>query len=67
MCPSGPCAQVDLYTTFQSHLPRIWQLWEMMMLGQPLLVVGLTPADCGQATAAAVSLIAPLAFQYDFR
>ncbi|GAX81871.1 hypothetical protein CEUSTIGMA_g9299.t1 [Chlamydomonas eustigma] len=63
----GAFCEVDLYTTFQAHLPRLWQLWEMILMGQPLLVVGLTPADCGQATAAALSLIAPLAYQYDFR
>ena len=58
---------MDLFSTFQAHLPHLWQLWEMLLLGQPLLLVGLNPGDCSAATAAAVSLIAPLPFQHDFR
>ena len=38
--------QVDIFTTFQAHLPRLWQIWEMVLLGQPAMVVGLTPSDC---------------------
>ncbi|KAG1666410.1 hypothetical protein FOA52_006519 [Chlamydomonas sp. UWO 241] len=63
----GVFGEVDVYTSMRAHLPRLWQLWEMALCGEPLLVVGLTPSDSSSAVAALVSLLAPLPLRLDFR
>lgn len=35
--------QIDIYTPFNALLQRLWQLWEMVMLAEPLLVLAPSP------------------------
>ncbi len=35
--------QVDVYTPLRNVIKQVWALWELMMLAQPLLVVGPSP------------------------
>jgi hypothetical protein len=59
--------QVDIYTPLAEQLPRLWQLWEMVLTCQPLLVVAPTPGDASGCVAALASLLAPLPYAADFR
>eukprot|EP00798_Chlamydomonas_sp_ICE-L_P022159 gene22159-29224_t len=63
----GAFYEVDVYSPLQGQLQRLWHLWELILLGRPILVVGLSPMVCSQATAALISLIAPLPYSQDFR
>eukprot|EP00850_Spirogloea_muscicola_P025861 SM004596S16125 [mRNA] locus=s4596:103:1141:+ [translate_table: standard] len=46
---------------------QLWVLWELLLAGEPLLVIAPTPAQCSEAVAALVSLAAPLPCTLDFR
>jgi hypothetical protein len=59
--------QVDVYTPLSGHLPRLWQLWEMTLLGRALLLVAPTPGETSAGVAALLSLVAPLPYAADFR
>ena len=41
--PHSPFNDADLYGTFRAHLPKLWLLWELMLLGEPLMVIAQTP------------------------
>lgn len=69
-CAGAACAcrvQVDVFTPLQSQLSRLWHLWELALLGKPLLVMSPSPSDCSAAVAALISLMAPVPFSADFR
>ena len=36
-------AQVDIFTPLRGVVKQLWQLWELMVLAEPLMVVGPTP------------------------
>jgi hypothetical protein len=59
--------QVDIYTPLAEQLPKLWQLWEMLLTCQPLLVVAPSPGDASSCVAALTSLLAPLPYAADFR
>lgn len=59
--------EVDVYSPLQAHVNRLWTLWELVLLAQPLMIVGLSPCDTCQAIAALISLIGPLPYRPDFR
>ena len=35
--------QIDVYTPFSALLQHLWQLWELIMLAEPLLVLAPSP------------------------
>ncbi len=41
--PFGDC---DCFTPLRGVLPQLWALWELLLLGQPLMVVAPTPGEC---------------------
>ncbi|WOL12650.1 hypothetical protein Cni_G21417 [Canna indica] len=57
----------DLFGSFRGLLLHLWTLWELMLAGDPLLVIAPTPPQCSEAVAALVSLVAPLPLAVDFR
>eukprot|EP00195_Chlamydomonas_chlamydogama_P012460 CAMPEP_0202914128 /NCGR_PEP_ID=MMETSP1392-20130828/62304_1 /ASSEMBLY_ACC=CAM_ASM_000868 /TAXON_ID=225041 /ORGANISM="Chlamydomonas chlamydogama, Strain SAG 11-48b" /LENGTH=649 /DNA_ID=CAMNT_0049605655 /DNA_START=669 /DNA_END=2618 /DNA_ORIENTATION=+ len=63
----GAFHEFDIFTPLNAHLQRLWHLWELMVLGRPLMVMGLSPMDCSAAVAALISLMAPLPYAPDFR
>lgn len=63
----GVFHEVDVYTPLRGVLKQLWTLWELMLLAEPIMVVGPTPGDCSNAVAALVSLMAPLPYSADFR
>lgn len=42
-CETCMAMQVDVYSPFRSVLERIWAVWELAILAQPLLVVAPSP------------------------
>ncbi|GIL89700.1 hypothetical protein Vretimale_16639 [Volvox reticuliferus] len=63
----GAFHEVDVYTPLSAHLPRLWQLWEMTLLGRALLLIAPTPGETSAGVAALLSLVAPLPYAADFR
>ena len=52
---------------FLRSLESIWQCWELMVVGEPILVIGDSPRACSQFVWALVELIKPIPFGGDFR
>eukprot|EP01132_Coremiostelium_polycephalum_P011137 gene11137-13642_t len=58
---------IDLYSNFKAISNKLWMLWEMVLLGHPMLVISPTPPTCSDSVLALVSLISPLQYCGDFR
>lgn len=58
---------VNLYSVFHSLQSSLWTLWELVLLGEPLLVLGSSPPLVAQAVLALTSLVWPLTYAGDFR
>lgn len=58
---------LDLYAPFATFLPKLWHLWEIMLMAQPLMVCARTPGDASTVVGCLVSLITPLPYAADFR
>ncbi|KAI4335813.1 hypothetical protein L6164_014422 [Bauhinia variegata] len=65
--PQGLFHDSDLFGTFRGLLLQLWLLWELLLIGEPILIIAPTPPQCCEAVASLVSLIAPLLCSVDFR
>ncbi|CAL4913641.1 unnamed protein product [Urochloa decumbens] len=65
--PYGLFHDADLFAAFRGLLLHLWTLWELMVVGEPVLVVAPSPAQCSEAVAGLVSLVAPLLYSVDYR
>ncbi|CAI5941350.1 unnamed protein product [Closterium sp. NIES-65] len=65
--PQGIFHDADVFGILRGVAAQLWVLWELLLLGEPLLVIAPTPAQCSEAVAALVGLIAPLPCSQDFR
>ncbi|XP_059661640.1 uncharacterized protein LOC132307792 [Cornus florida] len=65
--PQGLFHDSDLFGTFRGLLLQLWLLWELLLLGEPILIIAPTPPQCCEAVASLVSLVAPLLYSVDFR
>ena len=43
----GPFDEVDVWTPFTAVIEQLWTLWELVLLGEPLLVMAPTPGPAG--------------------
>ncbi|XP_049617471.1 protein DENND6B isoform X1 [Syngnathus scovelli] len=59
--------ELDLFRCFQSVLIHLQMLWELALLGEPVVVMAPSPAVSSEMVLALVSSIAPLKFCCDFR
>ncbi|KAF5901673.1 protein DENND6B [Clarias magur] len=59
--------ELDLFKCFQSVLIHIQLLWELMLLGEPLVVMAPSPTVSSETVLALVSCISPLKYCCDFR
>ncbi|CAL5186810.1 unnamed protein product [Lathyrus oleraceus] len=57
----------DLFGSFRGLLLQLWLLWELLLIGEPMLIIAPTPPQCCEAVASLVSLVAPLLCSVDFR
>ncbi|KAH6799155.1 polarity axis stabilization protein [Perilla frutescens var. frutescens] len=65
--PQGLFHDSDLFGTFRGLLLQLWKLWELLLLGEPILIIAPTPSQCSEAVSGLVSLVAPLLLSVDFR
>ncbi|KAH9609546.1 hypothetical protein KSS87_001347 [Heliosperma pusillum] len=65
--PHGLFHDADLFGIFRGILLQLWVLWELVLIGEPILIFAPTPPQCCEAVAALVSLVAPLLCSIDFR
>ncbi|RAL50086.1 hypothetical protein DM860_007760 [Cuscuta australis] len=65
--PNGLFHDSDLFSIFRGLLMQMWKLWELLLIGEPLLIIAPTPPQCCEAVAGLVSLVAPLLCSIDFR
>ncbi|KAJ6247601.1 hypothetical protein M0813_18235 [Anaeramoeba flamelloides] len=54
---------IDLYSFFSSNLEKLWQIWQIILMGQPLVVFAPNTKTCSSITLVLSSLIYP--FKYD--
>ncbi|KAM8909088.1 protein DENND6B isoform 1-T1 [Spinachia spinachia] len=59
--------ELDLFNCFQSVLVHLQMFWELMLLGEPLVVMAPSPTVSSETVLALVSSISPLKFCCDFR
>ena len=65
--PQGLFHDSDLFGIFRGLLLQLWVLWELLLIGEPILIIAPTPPQCCEAVAGLVSLVAPLLYSVDFR
>ncbi|KAK2968365.1 hypothetical protein RJ640_019503 [Escallonia rubra] len=65
--PQGLFHDSDLFGTFRGLMLQLWVLWELLLIGEPVLIIAPTPPQCCEAVAGLVSLVAPLLCSVDFR
>ncbi|RUS83833.1 hypothetical protein EGW08_008414 [Elysia chlorotica] len=59
--------EVDIYSAFLSILPHVQLLWELVLIGEPIVVMASSPTTTCFTVQALVNMIAPLKFCSDFR
>ena len=58
---------VNLYSALGQETHNLWYLWELIITGEPLLVLAKTPALCSNIVLALVSMITPIIYRGDYR
>ncbi|XP_058164994.1 protein DENND6B isoform X10 [Dasypus novemcinctus] len=59
--------ELDLFRCFQPVLMHVQMLWELVLLGEPLVVLAPSPAVSSEMVLALTSLLRPLRFCSDYR
>uniref|UniRef100_A0A8C6YAB4 DENN domain containing 6A n=1 Tax=Naja naja TaxID=35670 RepID=A0A8C6YAB4_NAJNA len=59
--------EVDLFRCFSPVFFHIQMLWELVLLGEPLVVMAPSPSESSETVLALVSCISPLKYYSDFR
>ena len=59
-----PC---PLFSIFKSTLSNLWTLWELLIVGEPVLVKGDSPRHVSEVVLACKELIKPIPFGGDWR
>lgn len=59
--------EIEMATALQGVHDKIYALWELVVLGEPILVHGCTPPQCAAAVMAIVGLVHPLPYVGDWR
>lgn len=64
---SGPFGEVCLARALQAHHKQLCSLWEVMLLGEPVMVFCSSPQRASTAVLALLALITPLPYEPDYR
>lgn len=59
--------EISLFSTFGGLSIALWHIWELAIVGEPILVLAPTPDKCSQAVLAIASLISPIVYNSDYR
>eukprot|EP00756_Hemistasia_phaeocysticola_P016945 Hpha_TRINITY_DN15506_c7_g1::TRINITY_DN15506_c7_g1_i1::g.105717::m.105717 len=60
-------SEVSVYPPYRAQLRKLWQLWELQILGEPLCILSTSPTVSSAAVLSAVALIQPITYVGDFR
>ncbi|XP_063782741.1 protein DENND6B isoform X1 [Pseudophryne corroboree] len=66
-CHISSIQELDLYRSLQSILMNLQLLWELVLLGEPLVVMAPSPSISSEIVLALTGCISPLKFCSDFR
>ncbi|KAJ3219641.1 Protein dennd6a [Dinochytrium kinnereticum] len=61
------CCPGRFYDLFSRSLELLWVCWELIVLGEPILVMADTPRGCSDVVWGLIELIKPVPFAGDFR
>ncbi|CAH0391180.1 unnamed protein product [Bemisia tabaci] len=59
--------EINIFNSFSHIVSHIHLLWELVLIGEPIIVMSSSPAVCSQMVQALVSMIVPLKYHADFR
>ncbi|KAL3851740.1 hypothetical protein ACJMK2_015454 [Sinanodonta woodiana] len=59
--------EVDIFSAFQTVLPHVQMLWELVLACEPLVVMAALPTVASTTVQALISLISPLQYCTDYR
>lgn len=58
--PQGLFHDSDLYGAFHGLLLQLWLFWELLLVGEPILIIAPTPPQCSEVVASLVHYFAVL-------
>lgn len=65
---SGLFQSVNLFQEFgMDQLNNLWYMWELVITGEPILIVSAQPSSCSHIVLGLVSLIHPIQCESDYR
>jgi Stabilization of polarity axis len=59
--------EIDIFKSLHKVLSHINVLWELVLTGEPIVVLGNTPTECASMVQSIQSLISPLTFNSEVR
>lgn len=59
--------EANVYASFKGIMDHMWTIWELALLGEPLIVVAPSSYLCSEAVASLLSLISPLPYFGEIR
>ncbi|XP_049805952.1 protein DENND6B [Schistocerca nitens] len=59
--------EVNLFRCFSPVVSHVLLLWELVLTGEPIVVMASSPSTCSEMVQALVSMIAPLTYCGDYR
>ncbi|EGF77400.1 hypothetical protein BATDEDRAFT_91628 [Batrachochytrium dendrobatidis JAM81] len=65
--PPALCTSGHFFQLFEKSVSSLWVCWELMVLSEPIMVIGDVPKSCSEMVWALVELIKPIPFGGDFR
>ncbi|KAI8035422.1 protein DENND6B isoform X1 [Drosophila gunungcola] len=54
--------EIELFRSLDFVMEQLYTLWELVITGEPVVVVGTSPADCSHMVQTLLALIAPLEY-----
>lgn len=51
---------VNIFYPFRKFVSKLWALWELMLIGEPIFLLSPSPVISSEAVLALVSLISPV-------
>ena len=51
---------INIFFSFRKLLSKLWTLWELVLLGEPILILSPSPTISSEAVLSLVSMISPV-------
>ena len=58
---------LNIYSIFKNNIHFLIKIWELLILGEPLLIISPFPKISSEVVLISISIISPLIFNGDFR